>query len=261
MQKGVHRGNGMPLMRVSDGNCNHPTCIFLHGFLGTKEDWYPMWELLSKDHFCIAYDLPGHGHSPNISSNYLQILEDEIRQDSFGKKPVLIGYSLGGRIALQLADKNPSLYSHVIALSAHAGIIEEKERASRLDTDLEWIDKLHRCSMRSFVTEWYQQPLFHSLCKKPDLLDCITKKRHMQEPLRMADVLAMLSLGRQNPIIFFHPRTLFLYGEEDEKYQKYYNTLARNATVRAVEHSGHVVHLENPVACAERILQWLEANP
>ena len=52
-----------------DGSSSHasteqaskPVCIFLHGFMGDKEDWLPIMRALALTHHCIALDLPGHG--------------------------------------------------------------------------------------------------------------------------------------------------------------------------------------------------------
>jgi len=249
----------MPLIRCHSGNPSHHPCVFLHGFLGAKEDWEKMWDVLNHSFFCLGFDLPGHGSSPGISPDYLRILSQEIK-DSVASAPILIGYSLGGRLALQLAEADPSGYSHVILLSAHTGIQDQKEREARLIFDLKWIDKLKSLTMDAFLKEWYEQPLFRSLHKKPDLLQSILKKRGIQDPQRMAEVLWMLSAARQKAIDSFHPRTLFLYGEEDEKYQKLYSALPKELNVRKIDQCGHVVHLENPMICAERILQWLEEN-
>ncbi len=255
----------MPLISAHQGDPSRPPCVFLHGFLGAKEDWQEMWNLLSDSFFCLGFDLfdlfdlPGHGPSP-ISTDYLNVLSDEIARKA-APNPILIGYSLGGRLALQLAQADPSRYSHVIALSAHPGIMEEKERQARLTYDLQWIDKLKHLEMDAFLTQWYDQPLFRSLHKRPDLLHSILEKRKTQDPKKMADVMSLLSPARQKAITAFHPRTLFLYGDEDEKYQKLYSTLPKEVCVRKIKQSGHVVHLENPKACAMRIQEWLEERP
>jgi 2-succinyl-6-hydroxy-2,4-cyclohexadiene-1-carboxylate synthase len=253
----------MHLISSHQGDPSRPHCVFLHGFLGAKEDWQEMWSLLSESFFCLGFDLfdlPGHGSSPALSTDYLNLLSNEIARTA-APNPILIGYSLGGRLALQLAQADPSRYSHVIALSAHPGISDEKERQARLSYDLEWTDKLKHLEMDAFLTEWYDQPLFRSLRKRPDLLQSILEKRKTQDPKKMADVMSLLSPARQNAIGAFHPRTLFLYGDEDEKYQKLYSMIPKEVCVRKIELSGHIVHLENPKACAMRIQEWLEEQP
>jgi len=247
----------MSLIRCEKGNIHNPACVFLHGFLGAKEDCQEMWEYLTERYYCIAFDLPGHGSSSALSTDYLKILEDEITC-SATSPCILVGYSLGGRIALQLAEANPALYSHVIVLSAHPGLKEEKEKEQRLKSDAEWIAKIQGHGMPAFLKAWYDQPLFRSLHKRPDLLQNIIQSRSSQDPARMADVLWTLSPARQKAISSFHPRSLFLYGEEDEKFEKLSQMLPESVSVRKIERSGHVVHRENPKGCVEHILQWME---
>ena len=60
MDTGVTAGNS----RMCDGvQASRSVCIFLHGFLGDKEDWLPIMRALALTHHCIAVDLPGHGNT------------------------------------------------------------------------------------------------------------------------------------------------------------------------------------------------------
>ena len=95
-------------------NESSPTPLFLHGFLGTGQDWLPFMRVLSSSFRCIAVDLPGHGLTKvnnqhgtigdiNISmklvSDALLKLFDKLRITNV----VPIGYSMGARIALYLS--------------------------------------------------------------------------------------------------------------------------------------------------------------
>ena len=60
---------------VSAGNstsdvvqASRSVCIFLHGFLGDKEDWLPITRALALTHRCVAVDLPGHGKTSVTSA-------------------------------------------------------------------------------------------------------------------------------------------------------------------------------------------------
>lgn len=225
------------------------TLVFLHGFLGNKEDWDPVISLLSTEYRCIAIDLPGHGKSVNDIS--LRALEEEIAPY---KGSAIIGYSMGGRLALQCAMRSPDHFSHVIALSAHPGLDSEQERKERWKRDQEWIAKLYQ---PSFLTEWYQQPIFHSLRQKPDLLNAILKKRAGYHPDQMAQVLEIFSLSKQLKIQQFHPRTLLMCGNEDWKYVELYSTLGDKVCVRQMERAGHTLHLEQPKLVAQEIAAWI----
>ncbi|XP_019053464.1 PREDICTED: protein PHYLLO, chloroplastic isoform X2 [Nelumbo nucifera] len=90
--------------------------IFLHGFLGTGEDWVPIMKALSATARCISIDLPGHGGSllqigphkeakvePGISIEVLADVLHNLIQDITPGKVLLVGYSMGARIALYMA--------------------------------------------------------------------------------------------------------------------------------------------------------------
>lgn len=257
---------------MSSHPCHNPIpCVFLHGFLGGKEDWTEIGDILCDKFFCVALDWQSipklvfeikDDHCDVLSlesrSVYITLIQEHIekiiQEAPCQKKPVLIGYSMGGRIALQLANKNPSFYTHVIILSAHPGLSDPKQREERWKQDMYWMNKLQNLKMDAFLRDWYNQPVFQSLHGKPHLLESIIKNRSSQDPKKMRDIMCHLSLARQLPIRSFHSRTLFLYGEEDTKYKNLYRTLPEEVFVQQVEQSGHVIHLENPKKCAELIL-------
>lgn len=90
--------------------------VFLHGFLGTSEDWIPIMEAISATRRCISFDLPGHGKSQPTENNLEKILTRKSNSfEQFMKeivkvissitpgKVVLVGYSMGARMALYTA--------------------------------------------------------------------------------------------------------------------------------------------------------------
>lgn len=240
------------LHKLTVGNPRHPPLIFLHGFLGAKEDWEGMLPYFQDHFFCIAFDLPGHGESP-YSEEVLTTIKRTISAIT-PIKPIFIGYSMGGRIAMQLQD-----HARAIAiLSAHPGLETQEEKEGRRQTDKEWSDKLLRLPLEGFVTEWYAQPIFQSLLQNPSLLQTLVKRRMKQNPQNLARVLLQMSLGNQPHITHFSCPALFLYGEEDLKYRQLYCRLPKIVTVRSIKNCGHVIHLENAADCAEQIIHWIE---
>jgi isochorismate synthase / 2-succinyl-5-enolpyruvyl-6-hydroxy-3-cyclohexene-1-carboxylate synthase / 2-succinyl-6-hydroxy-2,4-cyclohexadiene-1-carboxylate synthase / o-succinylbenzoate synthase len=99
------------LKSLSTGHMQNNIVIFLHGFLGTSEDWAPIMKSLSKDAHMISVDLPGHGKSQvqtkqefslsvETISRLLLKLVDEISTE--GQGVIVVGYSMGARIALHM---------------------------------------------------------------------------------------------------------------------------------------------------------------
>jgi 2-succinyl-6-hydroxy-2,4-cyclohexadiene-1-carboxylate synthase len=97
--------------------------LFLHGFLGQKEDWDPLRSQMQYP--SKAIDLPGHGETP-MANDIALAVKKQVPSASF-----LIGYSAGGRVALELKERFPSNYDHLILLSTHMGLANETERKHR----------------------------------------------------------------------------------------------------------------------------------
>lgn len=209
--------------------------IFIHGFMGDKSDWAP-----------LVHHLPGY-KSICVDGDELNISEPS----------VLIGYSMGGRIAMSFADKHPELVKHLILLSAHPPLEVEKERESRWEHDLKWIEMLEKEPFDHFLEKWYAQPIFSTLKHNRTLFDMILAKRRKQDPNHLIEVMKRWSLGKQPPLRSFFPSSLYLYGEEDLKFAAVSCKLPRFVKTVKIPHASHMIHLENPAACAKQIEVFL----
>jgi pimeloyl-ACP methyl ester carboxylesterase len=98
--------------------------ILLHGGLGSGEMFGPTLTELAQQHQVIAVDLQGHGRTADIDrpidirlmADDIAALIDHLRLD----KPDVVGYSLGGGVALFTAVKYPDKVRRLVAASAHA---------------------------------------------------------------------------------------------------------------------------------------------
>lgn len=231
------------MLRRTRGDSRLPPLIFLHGFLGTGEDWEEMLPFFEERYFCIAYDLP--------ESDIVAAVKKEIEKIS--PKPILIGYSMGGRIALQLQEHAAA----VVALSANPGLKSEEQKEIRRKADEEWAQKILHRPWREFLDEWYGQSIFASLHGKP-LLKTIIDKRLKSGSRGNAQVMREMSLANQMAVEEFSVPTLMMYGEEDWKFRDLYSTLPEHVCVRGIKNSGHCLNQENPIDCATEILKWIE---
>jgi len=214
------------------------TLTFLHGFLGSPKDWHP----LNLEGKCLT--LPGHHGRPLD----LSLLEKEIPE-----KTILIGYSLGGRLAMEFAAKYPQRIEALIILSAHPGL--EGKRKERLARDEKWARLLETEGIKSFLKKWYQQPLFKEL--NPDALQ--GRKNH--NPHALTQILRELSPAKRPPMwdklhTFSFPM-LFLFGENDIKYQTIAQRLGKHFSVDFIPSCGHAIHIENPALCREKIQRFI----
>ncbi|MBS0647827.1 MAG: alpha/beta fold hydrolase [Verrucomicrobia bacterium] len=161
---------------------------------------------------------------------------------------VLIGYSMGGRIALR--SPLPK-----IVISAHPGLQTAQEKEQRQQQDEQWIKKLLSEPLDQFLKQWYAQPLFDSLRRNP-AFPLLLQRRQKQNPQKLAQMLAKESLARQP---FSLPsNAVFMHGELDTKYATLYQNLHIGSI--QISNAGHAAPLENPNACAEAIRKTLETE-
>lgn len=212
---------------------------FLHGFLGDKQDWHPLISALGNAYECQTID------------PFQEI--DKINSR------ILVGYSMGGRIALQLKQRFPKRFDQLILLSSHPGILSEEEKQARWKEDLQWIHLLETETIQAFLEKWYSQKIFESLKKQSDLFQETIKRRQKQDAQYLAKILRNYSLSKlPQPKIF--PETIFFYGEHDLKYARIYHKLPSFIKVVKIRDSGHAIHLENPSGCARKIKGVLNAS-
>lgn len=207
----LKQGTGLPL-------------VFLHGFLGKATDWEAVCSYLPNCE-CIGFDLPGHGKSPFMEEFRIPI-----------ERFHLIGYSMGGRIAMRYAEKYPEQIVTLTVMSAHPGLLSGEERRKRLEQDRKWSELLFEVPIDDFLKRWYDQSIFNSF--RPDF-----SMRKEQNIEGLAAALIHFSLGRQQS----YQITNGLVGERDEKFR----ALSKNPII--VPNAGHMVHLENPQFVAEQI--------
>jgi pimeloyl-ACP methyl ester carboxylesterase len=88
-----------------------PRVVFVHGLFGQGRNWTTIAKGLSDRHRVTLLDLPNHGHSPWTERvDYLDmagLVAAEL--ESFGEPATLVGHSMGGKVAMQLALRRPEL--------------------------------------------------------------------------------------------------------------------------------------------------------
>ena len=256
----------------SRGSSTNFPILFLHGFLGNCHEFNQSISLLSNDFYCLAVDLPGHGKTQVIGGEECYKMEHTAQGlikfiSALGiKRCILIGYSMGGRLALYLALYFPEYFSQVILESASPGLRTQAERDKRIQQDIKLAKELETEDFSDFLTKWYNQPLFASLKKHPDF-ERMLEHRLQSNPLELSKSLHNLSTGCQ-PSLWIKLQEnlvplLLLVGELDQKFISI-NTemvsLCKFAQLEIVKNCGHNIHFENATLFVETIGRFLKVN-
>jgi len=242
----------------------HIPILFLHGFLGSLEDWESIGESIKYRYSFILIDLPGHGKTDNVNSmseaavSIIDLL-DKLGQD----KVYLYGYSMGGRLALYLALYYPNRFKGVILESASPGLKTLREREERIAHDEVLSKRLETESLESFLSFWYAQPLFDNLVKQ-DRFQKLYQRRFENSPERLAQSLRTLGTGRQPSLwLGLNENKLpvqLLAGEYDLKFTaiaKEMCSLNQNIFCKIIEKSGHTIYIENQKAVLDVIESFI----
>jgi len=248
------------------------SAVLLHGFMGSGSDWCPVAARLAQRHRCQCPDLPGHGKAPLPDALTWQGGCDQVESElDRSSTNVLIGYSMGGRIALQLAARRPEVYGGLVLVSASPGLSSAEERAQRAIWVQTWADAFRSEPIDDVLGRWYEQDVFGSLRQRPELLDVMLKKRRCNNPAKLARVLESLDVSRQPDLRQSLGRltmdVLVIAGAEDAKYCGLMDELGgAMAPVRRVivPDAGHAIHLEQPEVLSgflEGFMAGLDAYP
>ncbi|WP_456277889.1 2-succinyl-6-hydroxy-2,4-cyclohexadiene-1-carboxylate synthase [Bacillus sp. AK128] len=237
-----------------------PALLLLHGFTGCKENWTFLIDRFSSSYQVIALDLLGHGRteSPLLEERYsfdrvchdiYQLLEQLSISDVH-----LIGYSMGGRVALAFSIMYPEKITSLLLESSSPGLLTEEERLTRIAADESLAHDIMENGIEPFVKKWENIPLFASQKKLPEETK---RKIHGQRlhnvPIGLANSLKGMGTGRQlsywDKLEMLKMPVLLVCGELDQKFCQIANQMKiriPQAIICQISQVGHAIHVEEP---------------
>lgn len=142
-----------------------PLVVFVHGFVGSKENWLPVMRELGRTHRLIAPDLPGWGDSErHDDADYGPVAQTE-RLAQFlrglGEKPaLLVGHSMGGQLVGMLAARHPELVDRVALMSSAGVTFEENAFANAVLAGQNPYQVTTRADLKRFLGIVFADPPF-----------------------------------------------------------------------------------------------------
>lgn len=130
----------------------------LHGFLGRPDDWWDIFKEHTLNQYLEVLDLFADNVLPLDA--WTTKIACQISDEKVSSQRVLMGYSLGGRLALHLALHRPQDWEAIVIISAHPGLSNEEDRMIRLAQDEEWAKRFQSEPWDSLMQEWNGRQVF-----------------------------------------------------------------------------------------------------
>lgn len=248
----------MPMLHhTAAGPPEAPPVVLLHGFLGAASDWAGTVEHLAGAFRCVAVEMPGHGSSvelPEEAYTFEGALEAfAATLDGLGiERARIVGYSMGGRMALAFALRHPERVARLVLASASPGLRTPAERAARRAADEALAQEIER-DFGAFLRRWYHQPVFASLARRPELREAMEAARRENRPGEIARALRGLGTGSQpalwDDLARLAMPTYALAGSLDPKFAELADAMAAlgpPVMPLVLPGAGHTVHAEQP---------------
>lgn len=269
----------MPRLLVNGAQINvetagsGPALVLLHGFTGSAAVWEPHLGAFARRLTTVAIDLVGHGLSdaPDDPRRYgiAHHVEDVVGvldRLSIPQASVL-GYSMGGRVALALAIAAPDRLSALVLESTSPGLRNPEVRMTRAAQDAMLADAIERDGVEAFVERWERLPLFATQASLPeDARSALHALRLRNRARGLANSLRGFGQGVMMPMHDFLGEigipTLILAGALDHQYCEAGREMSAripSAVLRIVEGAGHTIHLEQPETFRQAVLDFLAA--
>jgi len=267
----------MPILEGADVRLNYfvegdgPAVTLLHGFTQSGRSWREVIATMPAGWRWIVPDLRGHGETRlqpgapctmDACTADLEMLWDHLGID----RTHLVGYSMGGRLALNVAARRPERLISLLTIGAHAGL-EGEARESRRQGDEALAQRIEKDGLEAFINYWTALPLFAGLERRgPSFIAQVHAERMRNTTAGLAASLRGMGAGEMEPLWDQLGRvtlpSTFVAGQLDHGYVASARRLASivpNSRVEIVLRAGHAVHQERPEAFGRVLAAHLAA--
>jgi pimeloyl-ACP methyl ester carboxylesterase len=255
----------------TDAGQGEPAIVFVHGFTCDHTDWDEQTAPLSRNHRCVAVDLPGHGASPQSAPDVTalaQAVVETIRTAGISKA-VLVGHSMGCRVISAAYRAAPELIGGLIYVDGSMLPPGDPETAMRnMDQHIVsagWDAFLEKAYEGFFIAS-SPQAVRNRVCQRRPLIDPVFHRRlavnlagwdagQLRETLRTIRVPV---LAIQSTMLDSHLRHVAIQPGLDTLWMKALKEDVPGARLEIVLDSGHFTMLEAPERTTALIASFLE---
>ncbi|MDQ3935568.1 MAG: alpha/beta fold hydrolase, partial [Actinomycetota bacterium] len=151
-----------------------PLVVFVPGFMQRGEAWAPVARRVAESYPTLCLDFATHTFQERLKE----------LQASAPPGAAVAGYSLGGRLALHAAVREPTRFGALVTIGASAGIDDPAEREARRETDEQLAAAIESRPIEETVAEWEGHPVFAG--QPPRLVAAQREGRLSHDPRTLA---------------------------------------------------------------------------
>jgi esterase len=249
-------GNGQPI-------------FILHGLFGMSDNWVSIGKLLSENYQVIIPDLRNHGQSPHSSIfNYDAMAGDiiELMDDLELPSAIIMGHSMGGKVAIQFALYYPERTEKLIVVDMSMRQYEERQLQLEIIKAMIAID-FEKIESRNEISEQLKQSIIDEKIRL-----FIMKNLYRETRTKLGWRPDLQSIYQNIDYVFeaisgdavYGGPALFIHGDDsdyvlDSDTKKIYQHFPE-AIFKVVPDAGHWVHADNPEGFLKEVIAFLEAE-
>ncbi len=239
------------------GPCDAPAVLFLHGLGLSSAMWQPQFEHLADEYHCLAPDLPECDKSaasgPFTLKDASRRLADVIRERIPGRSAHVVGFSIGGAIALQMLCDEPQVLDHLLVSGIATRLPPFLDNLNRLDEKSVHLlnrERLAESLLGQYhVPQAYRSLLLADLRKaEPDALRCGSRALTKVKLPTERQVPTLIVVGQEEPFVTKH-----------SAYEM--SRVLPGATGVLVPGVGHLWNLEALDLFAQTVRAWIQDKP
>ena len=234
----------------------------LHGSLQTASVWKPIGNAIESEFGSVQVEAVNlYENEYESFGDWREQFYEKVEEQTKGEPSLLLGYSMGGRLAMNALVNNPAMWSGVIAVGADPGLISDDARSKQLQKDLEWARRFRTEDIQELLVEWDELPVFcgRSNCASREISELDSEKIS-----RFFDVFSKARQGNMLPMLrkLKTPPLLYISGCDDIKYTKIGQDLAAHCMPvrhQIIPNAGHRVPWESQDAFISEVSVFIDA--